>query len=444
MARPTAVPYSQKFASSARKANIVLSNPFCIFRTYPPNSYSSIPKFFSEEELNELYFPEHHPVIDSARQFNRKNVVIFVMESMSAEHSKYLCPEIYPSLEETGYTPFMDSLMQRGYSFHRMYANGKRSIQALPSIWSSIPSLQTPFMLLQESLGESKPLPRILSDKGYYTAFFCGSERGSMGFDAYAQAAGFKNFFSMEDYVKKYSKDDFDGYWGIWDDKFLHYMGEEISTMPEPFLASVFTLSSHHPFVVPLDKENSLPQGDTKIQKCVKFVDDGVRAFFEENKHKAWFKNTIFLFVADHVSSEKYAEKTKHTPGDYHILSFLYYGDESLQGENYDLMSQIDLMPTILGLMNNDTPYFGFGRDIKNEKQDDPIIVVYDNGYKAITNRYVLLFPSDHVTEIFAIDDLNCEKNLINNIDYKNYEKRIQAFIQQYYNRVQHQDFLVQ
>lgn len=124
------------------------------------------------------------------------------MESMSAEHSAYLCGDIYASEEVKGYTPFLDSLMSEGFVFTRMYANGKRSIQALPSIWSSIPSLRKPFMLMAESLGKSRPLPRILRERGYSTAFFCGSERGSMGFGAYANAAGIERQFSLEDYEK--------------------------------------------------------------------------------------------------------------------------------------------------------------------------------------------------------------------------------------------------
>ena len=111
------------------------------------------------------------------------------MESMSAEHSAYLKPELYGNGTQPGYTPFLDSLMRQSLCFGQMYANGTRSIQAMPAVLGSIPSFKQPFVLMPQSLGKSRQLPQILRDKGYRTAFFCGSERGSMGFGAYARSA---------------------------------------------------------------------------------------------------------------------------------------------------------------------------------------------------------------------------------------------------------------
>ncbi|MBR0394151.1 MAG: LTA synthase family protein, partial [Alistipes sp.] len=159
MARPTAIPYSLKFAKTGDKANIVLSNPFCILRTIGSNRLA-VPHYFDAEQLANIYTPYHLPKANG--EFRPRNVVIFVIESMSAENSAFLAPELYENSEQKGYTPFLDSLMQSGYAFKRMYANGKRSIQALPSIWGSIPSLVKPFMLMPQSLGESRPLPVLL------------------------------------------------------------------------------------------------------------------------------------------------------------------------------------------------------------------------------------------------------------------------------------------
>ena len=109
-------------------------------------------------------------------------------------------PELYAGRAEQGFTPFLDSLMREGLCFERFYANGTRSIQALPSVLGSIPSFRTPFVLMPQSLGESRQLPAMLADEGYSTAFFCGSERGSMGFGAYARSAGVERLVSREDY----------------------------------------------------------------------------------------------------------------------------------------------------------------------------------------------------------------------------------------------------
>ena len=122
---------------------------------------------------------------------------------MSAEHSAYLKPELYGNGTQPGYTPFLDSLMRQSLCFGQMYANGTRSIQAMPAVLGSIPSFKQPFVLMPQSLGKSRQLPQILRDKGYRTAFFCGSERGSMGFGAYARSASIERLLSREDYGRR-------------------------------------------------------------------------------------------------------------------------------------------------------------------------------------------------------------------------------------------------
>ncbi len=440
MARPTAIPYSLKFATTSSKANIVLSNPFCIIRTIG-NSVVTTPQYFDSKTLNQIYTPYHTPKAD--REFSPRNVVIFVMESMSAENSNYLCPDLYADDSQKGYTPFLDSLMQSGYTFERMYANGKRSIQALPSVWGSIPSLVEPFVLMPESLGESRPLPALLREKGYTTAFFCGSERGSMGFDAYAISAGFEQCISKEDYEKAHGYNDFDGYWGIWDDKFLAFMGEQIDSLKEPFLASVFTISSHHPFVVPEEWKEHLPEGKTLIQPCAAYLDQSLKMFFNENRDKEWFDSTVFAFVADHVSCEHYAERTNYSPGDFHVIGLLYTPDGSIKGRNSEPVSQIDIMPTLLGILDYDKPYFAYGRDIF-DPQSRAITVVYDNGvYKAFTDSHIHIFSEDRVTEIYSIADSTLTVNLIQSEYDKDVENYIKAYIQQYYDHAERKSYVV-
>ena len=251
MTRPVTLSNATLYASDNARANLILSNPFCILRTVGSGGKINYERYFAPEELDGIYTPVHRPDSVGAAPLERRNVVVFVMESMSAEHSAHLHPELYADRQVKGYTPFLDSLMQAGYCFERMYANGTRSIQALPAVLGSIPSFKTPFVLMPQALAPTRQLPRILRDKGYATAFFCGSAAGSMGFGAYARSAGIERLYSREDYEARHGRDDFDGYWGIWDEPFLQYAGEEMSALPEPFFAALFTLSSHHPFVVP-------------------------------------------------------------------------------------------------------------------------------------------------------------------------------------------------
>ena len=168
-----------------------------------------------------------------------------------------------------------------------------------------------------------------------------------MGFGAYARSAGIDRLLSREDYEAAHGTEDFDGYWGIWDEPFLQFTGEELSKMQEPFFATLFTLSSHHPFVVPEQYADKLPAGTTKIHKPVAYEDLAFRNFYRRFKDEEWFRRTIFVFVADHVSSEKMAEETRSYPGNYHIVGFIHTPDGALAPQFLaQTVQQIDIMPT--------------------------------------------------------------------------------------------------
>ena len=165
MTRPITLSNAMLYTADSGKANLILSNPFCILRTIGNAGSVKYRKYFTPEELPQRFTPVHQPADSAAVDLTGRNVMIFIMESMSAEHSAFLHPELYADLPEKGFTPFLDSLMRNGLTFKRMYANGSRSIQAMPSVLGSIPSFRTPFVLMPQSLGESRQLPAMLADK---------------------------------------------------------------------------------------------------------------------------------------------------------------------------------------------------------------------------------------------------------------------------------------
>ena len=301
---------------------------------------------------------------------------------------------------------------------------------AISSVLGSIPSFRTPFVLMPQSLGESRQLPAILRGRGYSTAFFCGSEHGSMGFGAYARSAGVERLVSREDYEDRHGKGDFDGYWGIWDEPFLQFTGEELSRTPEPFFATLFTLSSHHPFVVPAQYEDKLPAGYTKLHKGVAYVDNAFRLFFERFGSEEWFRRTIFVFVADHVSSEKFAAETRSYPGNYHIIGFMYTPDGALRGQVGEVVQQLDIMPTLLGLLGNTESYFAFGRDVLNEPQRQQWSVSWDGAFQAVTNDGTIRFDDaqDKPEASGAGDSLLQD---------------FRALVQQYYSHAEKKSYIV-
>lgn len=445
MTRPITISNATLYTADNARATMILSNPFSILRTISSSGKLHYEKYFDAETLATIYSPEHYPSEQtSATELTGRNVVLFIMESFSAEHSALLRPDLYENEEQKGYTPFLDSLMRQSYTFYNMYANGKRSIQALPAVWSSIPSFKSPFVLMPQALAETHSLPAILKDKGYETMFFCGSDHGSMGFGAYARQTGIENLYSRQDYENVHGTGDFDGYWGIWDEKFLKYMGEVLSEQKQPFFSTMFTLTSHHPFVVPEEYEGKYPKGHTPNHQCVGYVDDAFRKFFAKHENDEWFRNSIFVFVADHVSSEKMTEVFRRSPGDYHIFGFMYAPDSALFGEHRQVVSQIDIMPTLLGMMGNAEPYFAFGRDIFNEHTDEPFAANYDNNaFQAITGNRLIRFDEKSVTGVYAIDDIMHDNNLKDSEPAEGVEQRLKALIQSYYSRVENKDYVV-
>lgn len=442
MTRPVTLSNATLYTTDPGKANLILSNPFCILRTIGHSGRVHYRKDFSDAELQRLFTPEHRPAprsaadstqsapapADTARvDLRGRNVMIFILESMSAEHSAHLRPDLYADLPVKGFTPFLDSLMRSGLTFTRMYANGTRSIQAMPSILGSIPSFKTPFVLMPQALGRSRQLPAILASQGYSTLFFCGSERGSMGFGAYARSAGIERLVSREDYEAAHGKKDFDGYWGIWDEEFLQFAGEELRKAPQPFFGTLFTLSSHHPFVVPERYAATLPDGYTRIHKGVAYDDQAFRRFFGRFGHETWFRNTLFVFVADHVSSEKFAPETREYPSSHHIVGFFYTPDGALRGRIDEVAQQLDIMPTILGLLQNEEPYFAFGRDLLGEPERPRWALSYDGRFRAWSNRGTVEFdetlPPDPAETLL--------------------QRRYRALVQQYYTHIERQSYVI-
>ncbi|MBR4995867.1 MAG: LTA synthase family protein [Alistipes sp.] len=445
MTRPVTLSNATLYTADNMRATMILSNPFCVLRTIGSSGKIHYERYFTEEELPAVYTPEHRPIKRNAtNELASRNVVMFILESFSAEHSALLRPDIYANKEKKGYTPFLDSLMRQSYTFYNMYSNGKRSIQALPAVWSSIPSFKSPFVLMPQAMAETQALPKMLRDKGYQTMFFCGSDSGSMGFGAFARSVGIENLYSREDYEKLHGNGDFDGYWGIWDEEFIGYMGEVLSQQQQPFFSTLFTLSSHHPFVIPERYEERFKAGLTANHRCVEYVDNAFRNFFARYEGEEWFNNTIFVFVADHVSSEKFSEEFRRSPADYQVFGFIYAPESALFGEHHQVTSQIDIMPMLLGLMGNTTPYFAFGRDVFNEFGREPMAVNYDNNlFQAITDKYLVQFDEKAVTAVYAVEDINHTDNLVGKVDVSHIEQNLKAMIQSYYSHIERKDYVV-
>lgn len=435
-ARPIAMSNVAYYAQSPQKGVVALSNPFCLIRMAGVQQLEAPHYFESDAEMEALFTPYHYPKITGDAPAAGKNVVVFVLESFSREHSQYLAPQLNPT---GGYTPFLDSLMREGLVFTNCYSNGMKSIEALPSVLSSIPSYKTPFALLPQALTEMDGLPAILAEQGYNTNFFCGARANQMGFEAYGKLCGIQHFYNRDDFEKKSHGNGLANVWGVWDMPFLQYMAGELNQLKTPFFSAVFTLTSHHPYDLPAQYADKMPKGTTPVQPCVAYTDLSVRKFFETASQMPWFQNTLFVFVADHVSPQMAAAETRTAKGGTAIICFMYTPDHSVRGRYEFVAQQLDVMPTVLGLMGNEKPYFAFGRDLFNEPERYPMVANCVNQiYQCLTDSISLYFDGTERLYVYAAQDTLQQRNIMkmNDSRQKDVERHLKALLQSYYSHV--------
>ena len=441
-AKPVTLSSAAFYTQSAPQTSVILSNPFCTIRTIRNKEFQVL-EFFDEETAEKLYTPYHYPCGNFKFQIGKKNIVLFVLESFNREHSKYLMPHLN---KNNGYTPFLDSLMREGYVFTNTFSNGRKSIESLPSILASIPSFKTPFPLLPESVGEMKALPSILEDFGYSTHFFCGTTENQMGFEAIGKMEGIQHFYNRTHFEKLHPGKNRSNEWGIWDMDFLLYAENEFNQLDTPFFATIYTLTSHHPFNLPEEYQGKMPSGVNPLQPCVAYTDLSIRKFFEAARTEPWFDNTIFVFVADHASGYNAYEESQTAKGSTAIIYFLYTPDHSLQGNSHEIVQQLDIMPTMLGLMGYEKPYFAFGRDVFNEPERRAVATNCVNQiYQCITDSLSIYMDDEQTLYAYAATDTLQQHDILdlNNEEQRNLNDYFKAILQAYTTQLHKKSYVV-
>lgn len=448
--RPITISNAGDFVDKAIHTSAVLNTPFSLIRTIGKADYKLQNFYASYEEMEAVYSPLHtsfHPdsllsesrVIETTGQSARgKNVVILILESFGAPNMKFLNKNL-----KTNFTPFLDSLSKEGMLFTNAFANGRKSIDAVPSILASIPSMINSYAVTPYSTNKIWGLPKILDSLGYYTAFFHGAPNNSMGIRAVSRMCGIENYYGKDEYGDD-SK--FDGAWGIWDEYFLQYVADELPKLPQPFMANIFTLSSHHPFKVPQEWKDLLPDGDIPLQKTIAYSDMALRKFFQKVKEEEWFKNTIFILLPDHSTLVSPDPEYSTSIGNTRI-PIIYYAPGYIKPGTYDgVTQQIDIMPTLLGMMDYKEPFFAYGRDINSTDRPN-FAVNYTTGQFQLVMGDTLFFRNDReLTDVYILSEDPLLKNnllkgdaseeLLKSDALQAQDAYFKALIQQYINRL--------
>lgn len=421
------------YVKNPAHSSLILSNPFCLIRTI--NSKIKVTKYFDDSELNRLY-PTSHLIKKESLKNNENglkidpstNILILILESFGSAHIGVL------NGENTPYTPFLDSLSRESMLMTNAYHNGIRSIDALPAIWASIPTFKKQFLSLPQSVAPLKALPSMTKEMGYTTSFMHGAVRESMSFVAFSKKNGVDITYSQEEYEAERGKGDFDGTWGIWDHKFLDFAAEKLINMKKPFFSTIFTLSSHAPFKVPEGYEDRVVKGNLPIDATISYTDGVLRDFFEKLKKEPFFENTLFIITADH-SSVGDIEKFKKVPYSFSIpIMFYKPNSPDFKGEYRDVAAHIDIMPTVLGMLGYEKPYFSFGRNLfSDEVKERPFTLNYSGAFNIVTDSAAYIFDEHKILSTTDKQQREIEPKIFD---------RAKAFIQQYYTHISEMDYL--
>lgn len=439
--RPITISNANQYISSPVEAPLILNTPFSLLRTWNKKAFVD-PKYFQTEELERIYTPLHQPndSICANAQGKGKNVVIFIVESFAREFIGQYNSHLENG-QYKGYTPFIDSLMNHSLWFPQSFTNGRKSIDGMPSVLSGIPYFVEPFFLTPAALNNLDGIAVELKNEGYHTAFFHGAKNGSMGFEAFARATGFDEYYGRTEFDNAPEFDgekEFDGFWAIWDEPFLQFYCNEMSKMEEPFMTAMFTASSHHPYNIPEQYKNIYQEENLPVHKCIRYTDNALRKFFDEAKKQPWFENTLFVICSDHTNLSDHAEYQTDLGLFGGPVIFYAPGDSTMVGCRNSIAQQIDVMPTVLSYLGYGKPYVSFGIDLLSTPAEETFAVSYYNGiYQIVKNGYFLQFDGSSTKAIYSIDDALLANNLVGTVDCQTeIETELKAIIQQYMSRM--------
>lgn len=344
--------------------------------------------------------------ITSAKPENKANVIVVLMESMSSEYMNENLPEGHMKI-----TPNLEKLSKESLYFSNAYATGTRSVRGIEALTLSVPPLPGMSIVRRQNNENLHSIGSIFKQKGYDNKWIYG---GFGYFDNMNYFFG-NNGFQIVD-RKVWDKDDisFVNAWGASDeDTFRKVIKEADKSYAEgkPFLSMILTISNHRPYTYP---EGKIPLESGKWGRIggVMYADYAIGQLVEEAKTKPWFDNTIFVFVADHTAGASGKEQI-NLEG--HHIPLMFYAPKLIKPQRIETpVSQIDALPTLLGLLNFDYESRFYGQDALGEDYESRFFVSnYQKiGYVKNGTDVILKPVRQMAVEGVAVSDAALQKQL--------------------------------
>jgi len=305
---------------------------------------------------------------------NQYNIVLIVLESFVGEYCGHLNPK------GNGVTPNLDKLAENGISFTRCYANGKRSAYGLSSIlmsWPALPGL--PLISRVDATKDVPSLAKTLKSIGYRTTFLYGGDSNFDNMKTFLGANGFDQITDQHNFPTSTPGT----MWGIWD----HFVFDELLEVMDSGKGSqfitLFTTTNHQPFEIPPEYDSILPEFsrslhyEGRVHRTMAYTDHVIGQFMEKASTTDWYNETIFVFIADH-SLDIYQEQLED-PRNSHIPFVIYTPGLNIpQAKIQKIVSQVDVVPTILAMIGYPGTYNSFGNNILSNSPAFALRIVND------------------------------------------------------------------
>jgi phosphoglycerol transferase MdoB-like AlkP superfamily enzyme len=305
---------------------------------------------------------------------DRPNIVLFILESWTAD--------IVGALgAEKGIAPFFDELSGDGLLCTDFYANGYRSSFGIPAVLAGYPSTPEGSVLSQPLKMEHLPtLGGSLKKGGYATQFHYGGDDRFDDMSAFFAHSGFDKVVDRASFNKK----DMDSKWGAHDEVLFNRVVDDLKGERQPFFSAMFTLSSHEPFEVPMAPVYQGKDEATLFKNAVHYTDRSLKRFFERARKEPWYKNTLFVFVADHGHHLPLLRYYDFVPERYRI-PLLFYGEvlkpEYRGARKANIASQSDIAATLLAQLGLPHDEFQWSNNIFNKNRNDYAYFNFHTGF---------------------------------------------------------------
>lgn len=339
----------------------------------------------SEKIVRELY-PEVLTETESILTTPKPNVVLIIVESFSASLIESLGGE-------KNIAPITTELSKEALLFTDIYAVGGRTDKGVAGILSAFPSQAIRSIMKQNDKQEKLPaIAQELKNNGYNTSFYYGGESEFFNMKSYILSHGYSRLVDQHSFKKK----DMNSKWGTFDHIVFRKNVADLDKSKAPFFSTILTLTNHEPFEIPGTPRFKGDDVDDKYRSTFFYTDSCIGAYIKEAKTRKWYKNTLFMIIADHGhrlpgTISEYEAKRYHIP-------LLFFGDvlkPEFRGKRIDKTgSQTDLAATLLGQLNIDHSRYTWSKDLLNPETKGFAFFNWDNGFGFATKEQVISFDN--------------------------------------------------